>query len=105
MGHFLLLWQYDGDLIYMGTKGVPCALSLEKLLGLYGPLAVLLFFVHKGITMYVNNLWAGLAIGTFLLLIYLWFIAQVEKKELVKLPVVGKYFRVRSEVLGERREV
>jgi len=53
MGHFLLLWQYDGDLIYMGTKGVPCALSLEKTAA-YMAIAVLLFFVHKGITMYVK---------------------------------------------------
>ncbi|MGC4100161.1 lipopolysaccharide biosynthesis protein [Ferruginibacter sp.] len=64
-----------------------------KKLVAYMVIAVLLFFVHKVITTYISNYWAAMGIASVLLLAYLWFIGQVEKKELVKLPVVGKYFK------------
>jgi O-antigen/teichoic acid export membrane protein len=64
-----------------------------KKLCAYMVIAVLLFFVHKLITSFTNNNIIGLSTGTILLAAYAWFIAQVEKKELVKLPVVGKYFK------------
>ena len=41
----------------------------------------------------VTNVWVGYVVATALLLLYTWFIAQVERKELVKLPFVGKYFQ------------
>ncbi len=63
-----------------------------KKLCAYIVIAVMVFFIHKGITFYIDSRAAGLAIATVLLAIYVWFIAQVEKKELVKLPVIGKYF-------------
>lgn len=63
-----------------------------KKLTAYIIIAVLLFFVHKGLMLFITPVWAGLVIATVLLLLYIWFITQVEKKELVKLPFIGKYF-------------
>ena len=63
-----------------------------KKLAAYMIIAVLLFFIHKGIISFTDKKIITLSVATLLLLIYIWFIAQVEKKELVKLPFVGKYF-------------
>lgn len=75
-----------------GQKEYKIPYAWKKLLA-YMIIAVLLFFVHKGITYFITPEWAGLAIATLILLLYTWFIAQVERKELVKLPFVGKYFQ------------
>jgi O-antigen/teichoic acid export membrane protein len=63
-----------------------------KKLCAYMVIAVLLFFIHKGIIYFISSQIAGLSVATILIFIYCWFIAQVEKKELVKMPLVGKYF-------------
>jgi len=63
-----------------------------KKLCAYIVIAVLLFFIHKGVVSLTGNNIIIFSVATLLLTIYLWFIAQVEKKELVKLPVLGKYF-------------
>ena len=63
-----------------------------KKLAAYMIIAVLLFFIHKGIISFTDKKIITLSVATLLLFIYIWFIAQVEKKELVKLPFVGKYF-------------
>jgi O-antigen/teichoic acid export membrane protein len=64
-----------------------------KKLSAYIIIAVLFFFINKGITSFIHTLVAELCVGTILLGIYILFIARVEKKELAKLPVVGKYFK------------
>lgn len=64
-----------------------------KKLCAYMVIAVGLFFIHKVIISFTDSKIISMIVGTGLLLIYTWFIAQVEKKELVKLPVVGKYFK------------
>jgi len=66
-----------------------------KKLTAYIVIVVLLFFAHKGIT----AIWPGqlfsLIIATILVSIYVWFIGNVEKKELPQLPVIGKFFKPR----------
>ena len=74
-----------------GQKEYKIPYAWKKLIA-YMVIAVLLFFIHKGLVSVITHLWAGLGVATVLLLCYIWFIAQVEKKELVKLPFVGKYF-------------
>ncbi|GAB2828390.1 polysaccharide biosynthesis C-terminal domain-containing protein [Ferruginibacter profundus] len=64
-----------------------------KKLCAYIVIAVLLFFIHKGIIAFTDNKIVALSVATLLLAMYTWFVAQVEKKELAKLPVVGKYFK------------
>jgi O-antigen/teichoic acid export membrane protein len=63
-----------------------------KKLCAYIVIAVLLFFIHKVIISFTDKRIITLGTATLFLFIYMWFIGQVEKKELVKLPVVGKYF-------------
>jgi O-antigen/teichoic acid export membrane protein len=74
-----------------GQKEYRVPYAWKKLVA-YIVIVVLLFFIHKGLTGLITNVWAGYAIATVLLFAYTWFIAQVERKELVKLPFVGKYF-------------
>ncbi len=64
-----------------------------KKLVAYIVIVVLLFFVHKGITSFWQNPFFGITIATILTAAYLWFIGNVEKKELPQLPVIGKYFK------------
>lgn len=56
-------------------------------------IAVILFFIHNGLT----NIWSStgfsLITGTIFILAYLLFIVKVEKKEFQQLPFVGKYIR------------
>ncbi|MBS1510141.1 MAG: polysaccharide biosynthesis protein [Bacteroidetes bacterium] len=74
-----------------GQKEYRVPYAWKKLLA-YMIIALLLFFVHKGIASFTSHQFITLSAGTLLLLAYIWFIAQVEKKELARLPFVGKYF-------------
>ena len=85
---------YGGMMVFSfvwGQKEYRIPYAWKKLVA-YMVIVVGLFFIHKGFTKLVINMWAGLFVATILLGIYIWFIALVEKKELAKLPVVGKYF-------------
>jgi hypothetical protein len=53
-------------------------------------IVVMLFFLHKGITHFYNPLWFRLSLATLFFLAFTWFIAQIERKELRKLPLVGR---------------
>jgi O-antigen/teichoic acid export membrane protein len=75
-----------------GQKEYKIPYAWKKLCA-YMVIAVLLFFIHKGIISFTGNIIISHAVATVLLAMYVWFIAQVEKKELAKLPVVGKYFK------------
>ena len=74
-----------------GQKEYRVPYAWKKLLA-YMIIALVFFFIHKGIGAFIKKDMINMAIGTLLLFIYLWFISLVEKKELVKLPVIGKYF-------------
>jgi O-antigen/teichoic acid export membrane protein len=69
---------------------IPYAL---KKLSAFIILSVLIFLVFKGITFVYSNKFFDFFLATFFLLLYVRFIAFIEKKELPKLPVIGKYFK------------
>ncbi|NCI45564.1 oligosaccharide flippase family protein [Sediminibacterium soli] len=73
-----------------GQKEYRIPYATKKLIA-YLVIVVLLFFVHKGMALLYGALWFKLAAATLLFGAFCWFIAQVEKKELQKLPVVGRY--------------
>lgn len=75
-----------------GQKEYRIPYAWKKLVA-YIVIVVLLFFIHKGITHFWTNKYFSLAIATLLTGIYLWFVGNVEKKELPQLPVIGKYFK------------
>lgn len=64
-----------------------------KKLTAYIVIVVLLFFAHRGITAIWSNTIFSLTVSTILISVYLWFVGNVEKKELPLLPVIGKYFK------------
>lgn len=55
-------------------------------------IAVSIYFIHKGITLFYSNTYFSIGIALFFLWIYYKFITLVEYKEFMKLPFVGKYF-------------
>jgi O-antigen/teichoic acid export membrane protein len=66
---------------------------VTKKLVAYLVIVVILFFIHKGLTLLLPYIWFSLITATLLLLIYTWFILLVEKKEFQKLPVIGDYIK------------
>ena len=75
-----------------GQKEYPIPYAWKKLVA-YMVIVVLLFFTHKGITALWANQLFSISIATILVSIYLWFIGNVEKKELANLPFIGKFFK------------
>ncbi len=74
-----------------GQKEYRIPYAWKKLVA-YIVIVVLLYFVHGGITALSSSIYFDLGSALLLLFIYGWFIATVERKELPKLPFIGKYF-------------
>jgi O-antigen/teichoic acid export membrane protein len=74
-----------------GQKHYRIPYAWKKLLA-YLVIVVILFFIHKGITHFYDNVIFSLAISVLLITIYVWFLTVVEQKEFSKLPIIGKYF-------------
>ena len=59
----------------------------------YIVIVVFLFFVHQIFKHLFPGFWASILSGTFLILLYVGFLLNVEWREVKGLPVIGKYFR------------
>lgn len=75
-----------------GQKAYPIPYAWKKLCA-YIIIVVLLYFIHSGILYFFKGNTVSLITATLLLLLYVWFILQVESKEFERLPVIGKYFK------------
>ena len=75
-----------------GQKEYRIPYATKKLIA-YITIVILLFFIHKGLTALLPNIYFHLVLATTLLLFYTKFILFIEKKEFQKLPIVGKYIR------------
>ena len=64
-----------------------------KKLTAYLLIVVLLFFAHKFITSILHGIVFSLTVATVLTAFFIWFVGNVEKKELPQLPLIGKYFK------------
>jgi O-antigen/teichoic acid export membrane protein len=84
-----------------GQKDYRIPYAWKKLCA-YIVIVVLLFFVHRALTHFFINTLFNFVSATILLLLYVWFILNVEWKEFQRMPVVGKYFKERN-VLVRRR--
>jgi O-antigen/teichoic acid export membrane protein len=73
-----------------GQKQYPVPYAWKKLVA-YIVIVVLLYFLHLGINSFWSSRSLSIMSGLVLLLCFLLFILQVEKKEFQKLPLVGKY--------------
>jgi len=75
-----------------GQKEYRIPYATKKLVA-YIVIVVILFFIHKGLTLLLPNILFSLVIASLLLFVYTWFILLIEKKEFQKLPVAGKYIK------------
>lgn len=73
-----------------------------KKLVAYLVIVALLFFVHRGLSLLWPNPVFVLAVATLLTLAYCRFIVLVERKELVQLPLFGKFIKKDRTVQVER---
>lgn len=76
----------------LGQKAYRVPYAWKKLVA-FMAIAVMLFFIHKGLTSLTGNLVFNVATGLVLISAYCLFILKVEKQEFQKLPVIGKFLK------------
>ena len=84
---FMMIVSYT-----LGQKYYPVPYAKKKLLAYLG-FVLLLYGLHRGLVYLWANMWFSIGTATALLLFFTWFVMQVEKKELMKIPVVNKFIR------------
>ncbi len=84
---FMMITSY-----VLGQKYYSIPYARKKLIA-YLVLVVLIFLAHRGFVYFVENHWASLAAATALLGFFTWFVGKIERKELEKLPIIGKMYR------------
>ena len=75
----------------LGQKYYPVPYAKKKLIS-YLVLVILIYLVHRGLLLLYHNIWFSIASATLLLLLFAFFVSKIERKELERLPVIGKYF-------------
>ncbi len=75
-----------------GQKVYPVPYAWKKLVA-YMVIVVLLYFIHRLLLRLWHNDMYNFATATIIMLAFIWFVLQVEKKEFQKMPVIGKYIR------------
>ncbi len=73
-----------------GQKEYRVPYATKKLVA-YMVIVTLIFFMHKGAIYLYDTKWFSLSMATLLFGFFAWFIILIERKELQKLPFVGKY--------------
>lgn len=75
-----------------GQKHYHVPYATKKLLAYLG-IVIILFFIHKGISLLLKSDLLSIVTGSILLVLYALFIVRIERKEFQKLPVIGRYIR------------
>jgi O-antigen/teichoic acid export membrane protein len=86
---FMMITSY-----LLGQKHYPVPYARKKLIA-YLVLVALLYLAHRGLTNLWTNRWFYLASATVFLFAFTAFVSKIERKELQRLPFIGKYFAVR----------
>lgn len=73
-----------------------------KKLSAYIIIVVLLFFIHQGIIHFFKGKTINFISASLLLALYIWFVMNVEWKEIQRLPVIGKYFKSGNKLMQNR---
>jgi hypothetical protein len=76
----------------LGQKYYPVPYARKKLIA-YLVLVILIYLAHRGLVYVWDNRWFNLGIATSLLLFFTWFVVLIERKELEKMPVIGKFLK------------
>ena len=84
---FMMICSYK-----LGQKHYPVPYAVKKLVS-YIAFVMLIYLVHLGLVKWISpSLWFSISSGILLLGFFAWFVTKIEAKEMVKLPVIGKYF-------------
>lgn len=76
----------------LGQKYYPVPYAVKKLIA-YLTLVVLIYLVQLSLLKFVSgSLLFSISTGLLLFILFTWFVAKIEAKELARLPVIGKYF-------------
>jgi O-antigen/teichoic acid export membrane protein len=76
----------------VGQKFYPVPYARKKLIA-YLFIATGLYLLHRGILKIWDNQWFNLITATALLMLFALFISKIEKKELKKLPFIGRFYK------------
>lgn len=77
---------------WLGQKYYPVPYAWKKLLA-YIVICVLLYFVHQFVRNNASSVWITHLTGLLLLMSFIFFVGKIEKKEIQKLPLIGKYIK------------
>jgi O-antigen/teichoic acid export membrane protein len=75
----------------LGQKHYPVPYAKKKLIA-YIVLVVLIYLLHLGLVYLWDNNWFNFGTATLLLILFTLFVGKIERKELEKMPVIGKFF-------------
>ena len=81
---FMMITSY-----MMGQKNYPVPYAVKKLMA-YIAIVVIAYVLHRGLIWIWENRWFNLFTATLLLTLFGFFVAKVEKKELERMPLIGK---------------
>jgi len=82
---FMMITSY-----YYGQKYYPVPYAKKKLIA-YLVLVSLIYLAHRGLLMVSHGWLFNIASATILLVLFIIFITDIERREFQRLPVVGKY--------------
>ena len=75
----------------LGQKHFPVPYARKKLIA-YIALVVIIYALHRGLAEVWDSRWFNIGTATLLLGLFAFFVARVERKELEKMPFIGKFF-------------
>ena len=87
---FMMITSYT-----FGQKHYPVPYARKKLIA-YLVLVTLLYLAHRGLVQLWTNQWFNVGSATLLLLLFTLFVLRIERKELQRLPYIGKFFKLKT---------
>ncbi|HEY7161152.1 MAG TPA: polysaccharide biosynthesis C-terminal domain-containing protein, partial [Acidobacteriota bacterium] len=82
---FMMITSY-----VLGQKYYPVPYAKKKLIA-YLVIVTLIYLLHRGLLMISHNWIFNIGTATILMSAFAIFISKVERKEIQRLPVIGKY--------------
>ena len=76
----------------LGQKYYPVPYARKKLLA-YLALVLLIYGIHRGLVALWDNNWFNLALATGFVIFFTVFVINIERKELEKMPLLGRFLR------------
>ena len=84
---FMMITSY-----VLGQKHYPVPYPKKKLIA-YLVLVILIYLTHRGLVYLWDNHWFNLGTATVLIGFFAWFVGKIERKELEKMPGIGRFLR------------